>query len=198
MKYLIPLILLLTACGKSHVFYLTSKTAKPNQDYFIFENDTLRVECSLWATRGRLSYNIYNKLNTPIFIDWKNSAFVLNGDFTPYWKDITNSNLRAGTVSYYGVSSTSGSAQSVRADRVSFIPPQAKINKKNQQTLCKSDHPTNIEYNMAFRLYLAYSMNEETTNEKYIDCDFKVSEAKPIKQMALNDYKSETRFYTLH
>ena len=109
---------------------------------WVFENDKVIITYDFWAKHGNMSFEIYNKLDLPIYIDWKNSSFIYNGTKNDYWVDQTNSSSKS---SYSGVSTRisnnfytsnnptfqSGSVQSitssVKLERVSFLPPKSKL-----------------------------------------------------------------------
>jgi hypothetical protein len=61
----------------------TSKMEK-EKDYYAFENDTLKIVYDFWAERGILFFSIYNKLDIPIYLDWKKCSFIKNGDKYDY------------------------------------------------------------------------------------------------------------------
>ncbi len=44
--------------------------------YFEYENDTISVTYSFWEMNGTIEMLIRNKLNQPIYIDWKKCSFI--------------------------------------------------------------------------------------------------------------------------
>lgn len=84
-------ILLLPACAFHS--YLQVYETKPTQPIhlagndYVFENDTLRISYNFWGEGGFLNFTVYNKLNTPLYIDWKKSSFIRNGKTVEYWPD---------------------------------------------------------------------------------------------------------------
>ena len=110
------------------------------QEYFVYENDTLKITYSFWASRGVMSFKIFNKLNMPIYIDWRKSSFINDSDKINYWDDdITRTSTARyeGSSIYHryayrgpylsgliGVTRTSGQVES-KKERVTFIPPKS-------------------------------------------------------------------------
>jgi hypothetical protein len=130
------LIFLLSACRYVQVVTLESHNTKLER-YLIYENDTLKVAYDLWAHHGILSFSIYNKLNKPLYIDWKKCSFILNNSKKlDYYVDMEKSDQ----ISYYNgylwynywgrpnTSSVSAGRQTtIKSERVTFIPPKASI-----------------------------------------------------------------------
>lgn len=178
--------------------YSVKSNTKSNDSLFVFENDTIRITYHLWQNMGRMHFSIYNKIDVPIFIDWKNSSFIMNDIPKKYWQDETKSKYSGSGVSYKGVSSYSSSGSMIHVDRIgfTFIPPHSKIIADYIGTLCKPG--TSIDENLAkhFRNYIAYSTNEDTKDEKFTDSDFEVTQVMTIKSKQLKEYKNDKLFYT--
>ncbi len=119
---------------------------------FVYENDTLRLVYSFWAKDGVMGFTIENKLNIPLYIDWRKSAYISDDIKTSYWKETqtTVANTEYASVGYSGsasynngnggVNSGSGSvsrgkssteAISIKDERISFIPPHTKTVKRS-------------------------------------------------------------------
>jgi len=45
-------------------------------DKYIYENDTIKVTYYFWGNRGIMQISVFNKLNAPIYIDWKKSSMM--------------------------------------------------------------------------------------------------------------------------
>ncbi len=62
--------------------YATFSSSLPQSQYddFFFENDTLQVVYSFNGMDCPINIDIYNKLSKPLYINWKHSAIVLNGE----------------------------------------------------------------------------------------------------------------------
>lgn len=130
---------LLFSCTKYTQLYQTKPTTSgiKSDKLYYFENDTLKITYSFWEKNGTLAYSIYNKLSTPIYIDWKKSSFISNGVKHDYWVDETithSSSYRVGSSSlsygYYGLlglstTSTAGTSRSLKPERIIFIAPHS-------------------------------------------------------------------------
>jgi hypothetical protein len=135
----IVFILLFTSCTKSfiQVFDTTSTNPLISKNENIFENDSIKITYSFWASNGVMSFSIYNKLNKPIYIDWKNSSLILNDLKLDYWID----ELQTNQTSYYreyfylgpllspfvfvNEGKQESTSTSVKPERITFIPPKS-------------------------------------------------------------------------
>lgn len=140
---LLILALATSSCGKwAQVAYTgtSSKEVKDKDNFFIFENDTIQIVYNFWAEKGVMSYLVYNKLSVPIYVDWRKSSFIVNGEKSDYWTDEETTK-----VSIYGVSNAYGysgsfwstifaqtstqiSTTKTKKERITFIPPHSYIN----------------------------------------------------------------------
>lgn len=153
---LIPLvsILLILAQGcvstRMTIYETGSDNASRIEEQWVSDNDTVVVRYSFWAEKGLISFAIFNKTDRRIFVDWKNSALVVNDQKIDYWQDethyqsvsrqrghgSTSSTTQAPTTFDWawitrsagiqlGTSLTSGTM--VRNERITSIPPQSFI-----------------------------------------------------------------------
>jgi len=56
---------------------------KGHNDEYALETDSLSIAYSFIAEDGHLTMAIFNKTNDSYYINWKNSAYILNGQSTP-------------------------------------------------------------------------------------------------------------------
>lgn len=167
---------------------------------FIFENDTLKITYYFWAENGKMDMRIYNKLNVPIFIDWKVSNFIDNNTNLQYWYDIQNSTSISTGVNYYGLETITGIPATVnkgvtnssaeRPDRIVSIAPHSSIKKISYSIIPKNSYissASSLDYTfdnspVKFRNFLALSMDEAFTLKFYADNQFYVSHTELIKE----------------
>jgi hypothetical protein len=144
------LLVLFSSCSVTYVELYKTKSNLVNIDNkeYIFDNDTVRIRYSFWKERGIMYFNIYNKLNVPIYIDWKKSSFITNSNKINYWNDIIETKSRS-SLSFdreyiytgalfnpysnlYNISGTQvqvTSSKTVRPERITFLPPNSSIEK---------------------------------------------------------------------
>lgn len=67
------------------VFDTKAKNIKVENEFYVFENDSLKITYSFWAKNGLMTFGIYNKLNKPLYIDWKKSSYIDNSVKLNYW-----------------------------------------------------------------------------------------------------------------
>lgn len=129
----------MAGCSKSliQIFDTTTTNTKLSDDYYVFENDTVKITYSFWAKQGVMSFSIFNKLNKPIYIDWKSSSYIANGLKFNYWMDETQTNQASYYGAYYykgpllqpGITVTEGvqigTSSTVKPERITFIPPKS-------------------------------------------------------------------------
>lgn len=132
-------LFLVSGCTKYAQIAYTAATNEKLQDkdnYFVAENDTLQVVYSFWQEKGVMSFLVYNKLDIPLYLDWKKSSFIINGNKTDYWSDGTKTRVYvSGTNSSYGYGAsiwtsifTQVEITKSKAERITFIPPKSYIN----------------------------------------------------------------------
>ncbi len=71
--------IILSGCASTDILYTSpmSKNIKEDeQGHYFYENDTIKVTYTFWAERGIMGMVIENKLEVPLYIDWKKSAYV--------------------------------------------------------------------------------------------------------------------------
>ena len=130
---------LLSSCSKEYIqiFDTATTNTKPTDGFYVFETDSIKVTYEFWTTKGVMSFSVYNKLDKPIYIDWKNCSFISNSNKLNYWVDEQQSTL----VSYYGGYFYNGplikpgyainqgiqtsASTIVKPERITFIPPKS-------------------------------------------------------------------------
>ncbi|MEA3447231.1 MAG: hypothetical protein U9Q98_02125, partial [Bacteroidota bacterium] len=62
--YLSVLIFILIGCNKSYIQVFETKTTntKVEDEFYVYETDTIKVTYAFWANKGVLAFAVYNKL----------------------------------------------------------------------------------------------------------------------------------------
>lgn len=106
---------------------------------YVFESDSLTIRYSFWDEDGVLGFSVYNHMSQPIYIDWKRSSFIQNGEKLDYWQETTVSAssavysnvLRSGL---FGRGVNTGivvsNGKEMKIERYTFIPPRSKYIRK--------------------------------------------------------------------
>jgi hypothetical protein len=213
-------MLLLAACSSREILKTSSTNSQPTDKGYVYENDTVKVTYWFLAEDGIMDIKIYNKLNVPIFIDWKISNFIENDNNFKYWSDVESSTATTKGVNYYGLHTFTGlpasvhggvtNTSTVRPDRITSITPHSDIVKaqylifpKKQPNVLKPFSIPAGDYTfdnspIKFRSYLYFATNESFTHTFAADNQFYVSNATIIKQ---SDFKKSpptdpTTFYS--
>jgi hypothetical protein len=208
MKKLLSLTALITSiysCTPAKIATISSESVPIKKSVFVFENDTVKITYSFWADNGIMKFDIYNKMNEPVYFDWKNSAFIPNDQMVSYWQDVTNTVGSSSSYSswlYGGVSSASrGQSKSVHQERIGVIPPHSLITKsefKLVKTYAEMPKPGDFNKESSFlnfRNYLMFSTNEKFEGKAIIvDNQFYVSNIKMIKYKNKESSKNQNSF----
>ena len=59
------------------VFDTNSTNAIIENDFYVYENDTIKITYAFWHEQGLMTLGIYNKLKIPLYIDWKKSSYIV-------------------------------------------------------------------------------------------------------------------------
>lgn len=143
-------LIVLTSCKTYvQVFETESRNTVSESNFYVYENDSLKIMYDFWHNRGVLRFSIYNKLDKPLYIDWRKSSYIYNNMKINYWEE---KEFRKSNSSFYYSSShhssynyspnyTSGnnfgtlsgtqSTVITKPERVTFIPPKSTF-VKNQ------------------------------------------------------------------
>lgn len=196
------MILFLSGCSTyNQVYYVGSadgKTSKQDQ-FFIYENDTIKVSYIFWGANGAMIFNVYNKLDKPIYVDWKKSSFVGKGVKGSYYEERTRSTSNSVAMSKYAgfgsLLALNMNGIEVKEERITFVPPHSNITKSSGYQLVygylklkkselrdtvidgKSCYQTAFDKSMGitFRNYLTYSFKESFDQEYSVDNTFYLS-----------------------
>jgi hypothetical protein len=132
--------LILFGCKSYVQVFKTNSSVETDTDgYYVYENDSMKITYSFWKAKGLMTFSIFNKLDKPLYLDWKKSSYIDNSVKLNYWVDEEKTKVKGLSVyeSYYydgpllkpeyAISSTSGASISstVKAERITFIPPSS-------------------------------------------------------------------------
>ncbi|GAB4038798.1 hypothetical protein GCM10028809_58080 [Spirosoma gilvum] len=113
------------------VVTLRGSNVSPSQEGLVLDNDTLTLRYNFASERGLMHLTVLNKLNKPLYVDWKRSSFIIGQDKVDYWSDVSDVNL-TGSASRYSryASPVYLSGTISKQDPIAFIPPQTRLEKK--------------------------------------------------------------------
>jgi len=137
----ILLALLLSSCS-STFYYSTLSTANEYVDKvengdFLLETDTLWIAYCFKGADAPMQITVFNKSDKPLYVDWKQSAMIIDsmafsyaGESVPFTGNARTRGISYnsdGTISHtYGGGIFDGTIQ-VMSDRTTFIPPNSMI-----------------------------------------------------------------------
>ena len=122
---------LFTGCITYQHVSLSGNAPQNEKSEFVVENDSVSLIYSFHGHSGPITMDIANKLNKPLYVDWRKSALIINGQSFTLWKDEASLNTHVSSTSVLQddqTIQTSGNLQGsiVKNDKVSFIPPPGK------------------------------------------------------------------------
>jgi len=198
------------------VFETKTTNTKLIQNQYVFENDTLKISYNLWKEHGLMAFNVYNKLSIPIYIDWKNSAFIVNSKKLDFGPDIEER-----ITSLPPKAELTNSRFVLIPSNIQYIPVQgydtktvpSTYNPKNSTVLFETEFSYN-DSPLKFRNFLVVATSEKFEKEFYIDNEFYVSKSTVMRNrnfcgQTINSnppapnafeypYKIKTGFYLLN
>jgi hypothetical protein len=218
--FLLFLLILLAGCAPNiQVVTLRGSNVQPVEEGLVLDNDTLTLRYNFASERGLMHLSIVNKLNQPLYIDWKRSSFIIGQDKVDYWRDVSDVQLSGALSSSSSLYYLGG--QITRDDAVGFIPPQIKLEKQQfviipngtlrlpgtftieqeKANWIDRKKPVDVKvyaYNddqspLTFRNYLTLSTDKEFKTEFHIDTKFWASDVKvlPRDQILTRKMSSE-------
>lgn len=202
------LVLTITACKTYQIATVKSRDVSLISDKYSYANDTLAINYQFWQQNGSMNFEIYNKTDQPIYINWKNSAYIDNGEKKAYWVDGSQSQFYGTSNNIgFGVSTGRGKTITVKDEQVTSIPPHSRIKKSTfilypniKVPIASKKLKTGMTFDrlsspIKFRNYIAYSATETFNATTFLDNDFYVSSLRLTKGGKLDTYKSPSNFF---
>jgi len=226
-KYLLLCSFVFISCKSIQICEITPSTNEvKSEKFYYYENDTVKIKYSFWGESGGvIAFSFTNKLNIPLYIDWKKCSFVKNGAKFNYWEDVR---ILKSTWFYIGTFDLSNYTElqtaktvSSKPERITFLAPKSTIirvwdkmqtsqasgiskkgcdlavngSSKTKKAKCQEYNSTNSF--LTFRNFMTISTSEKFEKESYIDNEFYVSK---IYQMESNSfepfwYRKPTSFF---
>jgi hypothetical protein len=159
-------IIVLSGCASNDILCTAPRSpgiSEDNNGNWTYENDTIRITYSFWAEKGVMAMIIQNKLNVPIYIDWKKSSYIDRGHKLDYYSEALTTKSVTGWADapylykgpydwshWYPVNLGVAVSQGIieKQERVSFIPPHSYNEWHRYRLLTESINMKNptIEY----------------------------------------------------
>lgn len=201
--FITSIALIFSACAPMEQLQQVATTdpAVKQEGAFTYENDTLKVTYSFWAERGVLSYEVMNKSNKPLYIDWKKSSFIVNDlKLDCFQEDVlVYESPQYQEYLYLDQIQNNPSGQNYpvfnvyKQERITFIPPQSKYARYqfhiSPDRIKQADQDSG-QFEAAtspvrFRNYLTYSQSEQFSEAKAVDNSFYISKFKNMRHSRL-------------
>jgi|ERR1035437_2629837 hypothetical protein len=140
-KIILILVVALMGCHTYvQVYDVVSPDTYIKENKPVFENDTVKITYWFWSDNGVMAFSIYNKLDKPIFIDWKISSCIINDNKLNYWQDELETTSSSFYSSYYfkqqnpmltnqneivNNGASIGNSKTIKPERLTSIPPKS-------------------------------------------------------------------------
>ena len=128
---------LISCTGYVQVFETTTEDKNLRvEDKYVYENDSIKIIYNFWQDKGTVTFSIYNKLNKPLYVDWKKSSYINNSIKLNYWEDVENTKsyersvgitYRSKTNNRFYINNSAGITNSIttKPEKITFIPPKS-------------------------------------------------------------------------
>jgi hypothetical protein len=215
--FVLVFIALSTISCKSTYYQVSTVETESLSESFDYLNDDLRLTYNFWANGGALKFTIENLTDQPIYIDWEHSNFIFNGYSHDYFTKSQTINA-VEVYDFQGVSALNKLGTStknnglgvgvsnteVTSEKESIqLPPKSYVNSEKiyldfpwleqmdaYKSADKSDSPLQL------RTYIAYSLNKDLSDLKFIDNEFWVKGHSEVKGNELAAQRAKNKFYT--
>jgi hypothetical protein len=204
MKKLLTLFTLFSLASCVSLYYQRSElksTSSNIKNGNCYEDSVFKITYNFWSVGGVLKFDLYNKLNVPVYIDWLRSNFILNGKSVTY--DIAYMNEAVpGSVPIL-LKQASGKEYYVSLGRdnkmAEQLPPHSYITVAkfhlnmpyyNIGYYPKTQDSTIYSYDnsiLHFRNYIGYTTNQDMSDLKFIDNEFWLEKVFTINSRYFNE-----------
>jgi len=138
--YLALILLAFSSCATTYQYVTLNSPEVPKNDKkeFTFENDSMRLTYNFHGENGPIAMTVYNKIDKPLFINWKKSFLIHDGQAVCLFNNRVEVNGVIDGYSYKGVFPgtrvTSGNlyASFDLPEGMDMIPPGSYITKSMQ------------------------------------------------------------------
>lgn len=131
---LLILVWMFTSCSVYQYATVESDLPKNERSEFVMENDSMILKFSFSGENMPVNIEVFNKLNAPLYVDWRRSSVVIGDKSQLLKQDVTHVNLNTQSVTVndqayhpfvYSYGEISGNF--IKEGLESFIPPKASI-----------------------------------------------------------------------
>ena len=136
-------IVVFAACSPSIRLTETTSVGKQEVVNSVCENQDLKLNYDMWAENGVMYFSVYNKSDSPVYIDWKRSVFIYNDWKNDYWVEKSTTENFLVPVGVGKNVTYERKASTVVSERYTFIPPHTYVSVPMTYKIAS----TNIESN---------------------------------------------------
>lgn len=216
---------ILMGCMKYQYATIASHTTSNDQGEFFIENDSVRIAYSFDGANCPVSISIQNKQSTPLYVDWKRSAIIINNQAFSYWNDKATVNaIVSGSQIHWTQAVTTTRSTIIgeisRDESTSFIPPKSvkearlvtirdnffSLPKEKKKVHMINGQPvkvfktefTNDNSPFKYRSYLTISTDPSFTKPSIFEDEFWVSDVVQTVYSPTSDISNKKKRNTFH
>jgi hypothetical protein len=204
---LLVILSLLSCTPRYQVWETQTSNLKEIDNHWAFENSEVVITYYFWEKNGVMAFSIYNKTDKPIYVDWKKSSLIHNGNKFDYWTDEELSTMISHYHGYYylgpvipwfsvSAGTRTTTSKTIKPERVTFIPPKSNYHKSQFHLMPDNSYtssnkaiksPSEIRFDykespLKFRNYLAFSLSESSQEHLYTDNEFYIAKITIMKR----------------
>lgn len=175
--FAIGLSVMLQSCAYSYyqLYHTESDAASVEDGTMVYENDDVRILFNLWGEYGQSDFLIFNKTDSNIFIDLRQSHLIINGIATTYFRNRVFTKKRSSTASVgryqsYAVANTS-STENTSTGSATGAATSAKTTVRNDKSVSEVEQAIVCIPARAAKPFGGFSLNTNV----YEDCDLEDS-----------------------
>lgn len=209
---------ILSSCKSTsyQVFETQSKNVKLNEKIYQYTDSIVTISYNLWSDGGSLRFQIFNKTDSVLYIDWSKCNFIYNGYSFDYLKN-TSTMVTSGISLFGNETGIHNSIGIIENEKPQVqLPPKSfitvyrfnlnqkhylqfeKIPKKNSAVIKYEEDKSPIK----FRNFLAISKSSDYKYPYFIDNDFWINQTQILidkaqfeKDESPNSFYAKTRLY---
>lgn len=191
---LIIFLTLLSSCSHYQYVSIDSNLNKNENKEFLVDNDTVTIKYAFSGENLLMAISIYNKLQHPLYIDWRRTKVILNGG------QINDSFYHEQDISYIAPQSYATIISNTLVSQFININLHDSVSnvgfiKENHRNWVRAWYNEEITP-LFFRNIVALTTHEDFTNPIYFDVSFWVSEIlQTTRSHSLNQNLPSNQFY---
>lgn len=188
-------IFILSSCTRYQYATVSSPLKQNLKREFVHENDSIQVVYNFHGSGGPIKISVYNKLDTPVFVNWRMSSLIVDGLSRSYQDNVSTiqgntSGTEIDWSSDFSTTNLTFSGSVSHDEDLSFIPPGRFVS-MTPTTLNLGFLPTPPNIKPVNKVVRTISGN--STGRSYLYA----SENSPLRYQSYLTYSTDANFATI-